>query len=719
MQIVFLVIFFLAAGLAALVNYRNFEQKRDRYYARLQGELSTAYGVTVFDNQETARIVFDTYINQPEILELYKNANSADESVRNEVRQQLYKKLLPVYDLLKLRNVRQLQFHLTNSESFLRFIRQEKYGDSLKGLRYSVDKANAELVAVSGFEEGRIIDSFRNVFPLVYHGQHLGSVEISMDFDAIRKRMKHQFHNRYAFMVRRQLVKDIVFADEQKNYRPSDLSDDYLYERNYAADDTLQAINAVLKPKIQERLKAGEGFVLEVKGHDAARLVAYFPVKNVHGQQAAYIVSYRDDATISGYYAEFVVTLAISIAGILVIVLLIYLLTNALGLSRANEERLEMVLKGAELGMWDWHIPSGEMVFKERWAQMLGYKLEEIEPDVSSWEKLVHPDDMETVMAILTDHLEGRSPVYQSEYRLRAKSGKWKWILDTGKVLERDKDGKPVRMLGIHRDITDRKQAEEALRRSEARLNEAQRIAHVGNWELDLITNTLFWSDEIYIIFGLEPQQFGATYEAFLDNIHPDDRELVNNAYTESVKNKTPYNIVHRLLLKDGTVKFVNERCETFYDDAGKALRSIGTVQDITARKRAEERLFNEREKLFVTLQSIGDGVITTDTEGRVTFMNGVAEQLTAWSQEEAAGQPLSKVFTIINEKTGLSCENPMKKVLDSGKIIGLANHTALIARDSTRRSIADSGAPILDAQGKISGVVLVFRDVTEEKKRE
>ena len=137
---------------------------------------------------------------------------------------------------------------------------------------------------------------------------------------------------------------------------------------------------------------------------------------------------------------------------------------------------------------------------------------------------------------------------------------------------------------------TKRKLAEEALKKSESTLAEAQHMAHIGSWELDLVSNTLTWSDEVYRMFGLKPQQFRATYEAFLDNIHPHDREMVNKAYAESVSNKTPYNIVHRLLLKDGTVKYVNERCETFYDD-GKPIRSIGTVQDITERKQMEKQL--------------------------------------------------------------------------------------------------------------------------------
>jgi PAS domain S-box-containing protein len=135
------------------------------------------------------------------------------------------------------------------------------------------------------------------------------------------------------------------------------------------------------------------------------------------------------------------------------------------------------------------------------------------------------------------------------------------------------------------------------LRQSEARLKEAQRMAQLGNWELDLVNNVLTWSDEIYRIFELDAANFGASYEAFLDAIHPDDRERVNRAYTDSVAKRTPYDIVHRLLMKDGRVKYVNERCETFYDD-GRPLRSAGTVHDVTERHLAEDTVRSLNQEL-------------------------------------------------------------------------------------------------------------------------
>ena len=126
-----------------------------------------------------------------------------------------------------------------------------------------------------------------------------------------------------------------------------------------------------------------------------------------------------------------------------------------------------------------------------------------------------------------------------------------------------------------------------------------------------------------------------------------------------------------------------------------------------------------EKQRLAVTLQSIGDGVITTDTAGKVILINKVAEELTGWPQEEAIGQPVVEVFNIINEKTGKSCENSVQKVIQSGKIVGLANHTAIIRKDGTQRTIEDSGAPILDRENRIIGVVLVFRDITNQVKME
>ena len=140
-------------------------------------------------------------------------------------------------------------------------------------------------------------------------------------------------------------------------------------------------------------------------------------------------------------------------------------------------------------------------------------------------------------------------------------------------------------------------EAKEKSEESEIQLKEAQQIAHLGHWELDLVNDKLIWSDEIYRIFNLKPQEFGATYKAFLENIHPDDRNKVNEAYTGSLRNKTPYEIEHRLLLKTGELKYVLEKCNTEFDKHGNPIRSMGTVLDITHLKKTEKELIKAKEK--------------------------------------------------------------------------------------------------------------------------
>lgn len=137
----------------------------------------------------------------------------------------------------------------------------------------------------------------------------------------------------------------------------------------------------------------------------------------------------------------------------------------------------------------------------------------------------------------------------------------------------------------------------------------------------------------------------------------------------------------------------------------------VTIYSDVTEKKQMEEKLLEEKEKLKVTLQSIGDGVITTDEKGNIEILNKTAEELTGWIQNDAKGKPLIEVFNIVNEKTHIPCEDPVRKVLEHGNVVGLANHTILITRNGGERLISDSAAPIKNKEGKISGVVLVFRE--------
>jgi PAS domain S-box-containing protein len=167
---------------------------------------------------------------------------------------------------------------------------------------------------------------------------------------------------------------------------------------------------------------------------------------------------------------------------------------------------------------------------------------------------------------------------------------------------------------------------------------------------------------------------------------------------------------------KDGSYIDVSLAVSPLKDSAGKVVGISKVARDITDQRRSSERLRRSEERFRITLASIGDGVITTDPQGRVTFMNPIAEKLTGWSQREAVGLPLETSFRIVNEVTRQGVENPVKKALRKGQIVGLANHTILISKQGAEFAIDDSAAPVREPGGEIVGVVLVFRDVTEKR---
>lgn len=186
----------------------------------------------------------------------------------------------------------------------------------------------------------------------------------------------------------------------------------------------------------------------------------------------------------------------------------------------------------------------------------------------------------------------------------------------------------------------------EQRRTTEQNLREAQRIAKTGNWTYEPATDTLTWSEEIFRIFEVSPRDFGATYEAFLDFIHPDDRARVNRAYQDSLKNALPYQIPHRLLLKNGRIKYVLECGETTYDRAGTPLRTIGTVQDITESTLAHEELREKEEKLRTITQTAQDAIVMIDDTGSISFWNPAAEQIFGYSGREALGRDMHSLLS-------------------------------------------------------------------------
>ncbi len=257
---------------------------------------------------------------------------------------------------------------------------------------------------------------------------------------------------------------------------------------------------------------------------------------------------------------------------------------------------------------------------------------------------------------------------------------------------------------------------QEQLRASEQRLYLAQAFAGVGSWEWDIASGRVTWTRATARLMDLAEDDTEVTFDRYLEGIHPDDRQRVRDAVNATLESGEPYGIEHRVATRDDGERWLLASGDVARNEQRQPLRMYGIVHDITAIKQAESALFRQKEYAQVTLASIGDGVVTTDTAGRVAFLNPVAEYLTGWNSNRARGRPVTEVFNIINEVTGKPATNPVERCLREGRIVGLANHTLLLRDDGEQFAIEDSAAPIRDRDGAVMGVVLVFHDVTHAR---
>ncbi|MDP2805104.1 MAG: ATP-binding protein [Gallionellaceae bacterium] len=242
----------------------------------------------------------------------------------------------------------------------------------------------------------------------------------------------------------------------------------------------------------------------------------------------------------------------------------------------------------------------GNIIYlNQAFTHLLGYTLADI-PTLAAWWPLAYPDAeyQQRIAKAWQENVaqsrQSKQPFVPMEVEVCCKDGSKRTLLVTTTLLE---DGDVATNLVAFYDITDRKQAELKLLATSKLLKEAQHIAQIGNWQLDLVSGTLIWSDEIFTMFEIDQSKFTATYEAFLNAIHPDDRDLVNNAYGNSLITHEPYEVTHRLRMSDGRIKWVNEKCNSTFNAEGKPLESRGMVQDITQSKLNELALIQARDE--------------------------------------------------------------------------------------------------------------------------
>ncbi|MEA3560086.1 MAG: PAS domain S-box protein, partial [Candidatus Thermoplasmatota archaeon] len=373
-----------------------------------------------------------------------------------------------------------------------------------------------------------------------------------------------------------------------------------------------------------------------------------------------------------------------------------------------SEERLDMAMSVANDGIWDWNLKSNTILFDDRYYMMAGYEPKEFPSAFDQWEKRVHPEDLEKCREAIQKYISGEMPDYVIEFRFKRKDDTWMWIRGKGKVVERDEEEKPIRFVGTHSDITERKNAENALLLSEERLDMAMSAGNYGIWDWNLKSNTILFDDRYYMMAGYEPKEFPSALDQWEKRVHPEDLEKCKETIQKYISGEMPdYVIEFRFRRKDGTWMWILDKGKIVeQDEEGRPSRFVGIHSDITYQKEAEEKIV----RLATMINQSSVTMVITDLDGKIEYANPYFEISTGYTVKEAMGQNPRILKSDQQDQTfyrdlwdTITAGRTWNGVFVNKRKDGVIYHEQATI------------FPVKDAQGHTINYAAVKRDITEE----
>ncbi len=376
--------------------------------------------------------------------------------------------------------------------------------------------------------------------------------------------------------------------------------------------------------------------------------------------------------------------------------------------SKAREmiTRYEATIDAAQIGTWDWNVQTGEVIFNNRWFEIVGYSPEELAHDsIQTSINLAHPDDFKESRAIAEKHFNGELPYYEIEYRMKHKNGHWVWFLDRGRLISRTADGKPLQMLGTHIDITERKQAEQAMRESERKFRsiteQISEVVFVNN----SIGEVSYVSPVVEKITGYKPDELLG--HSFFEYLAEEEIPRATAIFTDAMSRQLTNQVVELTYRKKDGSLFQAEIHSQYFKDNGSS-GVIGLLRDISERKLIENQLV----KLSTAVEQSPAVVLITDAHGTIEYVNPMFTELTGYSIEEAKGRNPRILQSGLTPK---SVYDELWKTILSGRIWRGEWQNKKKNGELFWESVVISA--ILNGEGVITNFVAVKEDITERKK--
>jgi PAS domain S-box-containing protein len=340
------------------------------------------------------------------------------------------------------------------------------------------------------------------------------------------------------------------------------------------------------------------------------------------------------------------------------------------------EQRWQLAIEGTNDSVWDWDVTTGHVYHDERWTRLLGYEPGELESTIEGWKELAHPDDLPANEVAIQEHFAQRTTFYCHELRMRARDGSWRWILDRGKVVRRAPDGRPLRMVGTHSDVTQRRELEERLRKTEQIAQEVSRIAQIGGWEIDLITSRVTWNEGTRRIHEVD-DAFQPSVESMWQFFAAEALPTVQGALRDATPTQPSFDIEVPMTTARGRRIWVRMLGHGEFSN-GRAVSVRGAIQDITARHESEEARRELEAQLFQAqkMETLGTlaGGIAHDFNNLLTGIIGYHELAgDSLPAEHPARECLAEA-----RHASLRARELVEQILTFGRQSGNAEHVPL-----------------------------------------